>query len=131
MGFTLLYPYFDQDFAAMLLRTHPEHLLTGGKAKAPLRRLVSKRLPSVTLPSKKVDFSHMVHGVLRKDGQSQWDRMGGPTLLADLCIGRADMINSSMGDYFSGRNDNWAQVWRILSAEMWLRARSEPTKIAP
>ena len=130
-GFTLLYPYFDQDFTAMLLRTPPEYLIAGGRAKAPLRSLVSRRLPSVTLPSKKIDFSHMVNKVLRTQGQAQWKAMDGPSLLSHLGIVKPDMVNSFMASYFGGQNNLSNKAWQILSTELWLRARSHIQGVTP
>jgi hypothetical protein len=123
LGFTLLFPYLDQDLAGVLLRTHPEHLLAGGRAKAPLRRMVAERLPTVTLPSKKVDFSQMVHAMLRPRCEARWRKMGGPVVLADLRISNADALNSVIRDYARGRSQNSHMVWRILSTETWLRKR--------
>ena len=125
MGFTLLYPYFDKDLTEVLLRIHPEHLLAGGRAKAPLRRMVAERLQTVTLPTKKVDFGQMIHGMLRPQGRLKWQSMEGPKLLSHFDISDSKRLNPVMEDYFSGRSNNANLIWRILSTEMWLRKRVE------
>src|SRR4029079_14681768 len=106
------------------LRTHPEHLLAGGRAKAPLRRMVAEHLPGVTLPSKKIDFRHMVHDILRPRCGARWQKMGGPLALTDLRISNADALQSAIRDYATGHSQNSHLVWRILSTETWLRRRT-------
>ena len=123
-GITLLLPYFDQDLVERSLRTHPDILIAGGRAKAQLRRLVGERLPSVTLPSKKVDFTQMVHAALRPAGRDAWRNLGGPTKLAELGIVEPRRVEPFTEDYFTGRHDNWVRTWLILSTEVWLRARA-------
>jgi asparagine synthetase B (glutamine-hydrolysing) len=123
-GFTLLVPYFDQDLVGLTLRTHPEVLIAGGRVKAQLRRLVAERLPSVTMPSKKVDFTQMVHAVLRSAGRDVWQNLGGATRLAELGIVEPRRLKPLLDDYLAERHNNWVAIWRILSTETWLRARS-------
>jgi asparagine synthase (glutamine-hydrolysing) len=125
MGFTLLFPYFDQDLVGLMLRAHPEHLLTGGKAKAPLRRLVSERLPNVVLPSKKVDFSRQVQDLLRPHCEQEWQKMGRGKILYDLGVADTKLSDSIIKEYAAGRSDNHRMVWRLLSTEAWLRGRME------
>jgi asparagine synthetase B (glutamine-hydrolysing) len=123
-GFTLLYPYWDRDLMQLMLRVHPEHLIAGGRAKGPLRRMVAERLPSLALRSKKVDFTQMVHRALRPNGRAVWQKLGGPEMLADLGIVDPDRCRARMQDYFEGRSDNWVGTWLLVSTEVWLRARS-------
>ena len=47
LGFTFLFPYFDRDLVELSLRIPPEELIAGGRHKAPLRRVIAARLPSV------------------------------------------------------------------------------------
>ena len=65
VGFTFLYPYFDRDLVDLSLRIPPDELIAGGRHKAPLRRLIAARLPSVTMHAKKVDFIQALHDMLR------------------------------------------------------------------
>jgi hypothetical protein len=118
-----LLPYFDRDLVELVLRIHPEHLIAGGRQKAPLRELVAQRLPSVRMPTRKVDFTQNLHEVLRSDGRSAWERLGGPRRLAELGIVDPDALRDFLGDYFSGRRFPGFRVWHVLSTEMWLRAR--------
>jgi asparagine synthetase B (glutamine-hydrolysing) len=127
LGFTLLYPYFDRDLVELSLRMHPDCLMAGGRSKAPLRRLVAERLPTVRMPTRKVDFTQMIHDVLRVGGRAAWRELGGPDMLAALRVADIDRLNLAMADYFDGRSANWARPWLILSTEAWLRARSQAT----
>jgi asparagine synthase (glutamine-hydrolysing) len=124
LGFTFLFPYFDRDLVELSLRLHPEHLIAGGRAKTPLRRLVAERLPSVTMPVKKVDFTQIVHQVLRPHGHAVWRELGGARRLAEMGIVHGHKVDRFMEDYFAGRNDNSRRAWSLLSSEMWVRARS-------
>jgi asparagine synthetase B (glutamine-hydrolysing) len=124
LGFTFLFPYFDRDLVELSLRLHPEHLIAGGKAKAPLRRLVAERLPSVAMPVKKVDFSQMVHQVLRRHGQAVWRELGGARRLAEMGVVHGRNVDRFMEDYFARRNEQSRGAWSLLSTEMWLRART-------
>jgi len=123
LGFTLLFPYFDRDVVALSLRTRPEHLISGGRAKTPLRRLVADRLPSVKMPVKKVDFTRTAHDLVRPGGHA-WRRLGGPAMLSGLGLVDADQVNRMMQDYFAGRSSRLSDVWLVLSTEVWLRTRS-------
>jgi asparagine synthase (glutamine-hydrolysing) len=120
-GLTLLYPYLDRDVVEHSLRMHPDSLLAGGRAKAPLRRLAAERLPTVPLPTRKVDFTAMMHDVLRPGGRSVWQDLGSPDMLAQLGVTDEHYVSRVMTDYFEGRSMNWLQVWLVLSTETWLR----------
>ena len=126
LGFTLLYPYLDRDLVELSLRMHPDSLMVGGHAKAPLRRLVAERLPTVRMPTRKVDFTQMIHDVLRVGGRAVWRELGGPEMLGALRVADVDRLNLAMADYFDGCTANWARPWLVLSTEAWLRARSTP-----
>ncbi|HEV8437577.1 MAG TPA: asparagine synthase-related protein [Methylomirabilota bacterium] len=123
-GFTLLFPYFDRDVVELSLRTRPEHLIAGGRAKTPLRRLVAERLPSVDMPAKKVDFTLTAQDIVRPGAEQAWRRLGGPEMLNGLGLVDADRLNRMMRDYFAGRSVSLSDVWSVLSTEMWLRVRS-------
>jgi len=124
-GFTILYPFFDQDLFGLTLRTSPEVLFQDGWTKTPLRRLVAQRFPQVALPRKKVDFTQMLHNILRKQGKAVWHAMKGIPALQAVELVDHDAIARHMDDYFNGRNDKWTLVWAILSTESWLHQRSQ------
>ena len=122
LGLTLLYPYLDRDLVELCLRMHPDSLMVGGRAKAPLRRLVAERLPTVPLPTRKVDFTQMMHDVLRVGGRAVWRELRGPEMLAALGVADVDRLNLAMAEYFDGRSANWVRPWLVLSTEVWLRS---------
>jgi asparagine synthase (glutamine-hydrolysing) len=124
LGFEFLYPYFDRDLVALSLRIPPEELIAGGRHKAPLRRLIAERLPSVAMRSKKVDFTRTVHDVLRPGGRAVWRALGGPVMLAELGLVDAAGLARFLEAYFAGRSSAWLGAWLALSTEAWLRARS-------
>jgi asparagine synthase (glutamine-hydrolysing) len=124
-GFRFLYPYFDRDLVELSLRMPPEHLIAGGRAKAPLRRLVSERLPSVAMPTRKVVFGESFDRVFRLHGRSAWAALGGPRVLAELGIVDPGRVRVSMEEYFSGAASQRLAAWFLLSTELWLQARSD------
>jgi asparagine synthetase B (glutamine-hydrolysing) len=125
LGFTFLYPYFDRDLVDLTLRIPPHELISGGRHKAPLRRLIAARLPTVTMHAKKVDFIQALHDMLRPAGRSAWRSGGGPIMLAELGLIDVSRLDRFLEDYFDGRNASWLGVWLVLSTEAWLRARSD------
>lgn len=125
LGFTFLYPYFDRDLVDLSLRIPPHELISGGRHKAPLRRLIAARLPSVTMHAKKVDFIQALHDVLRPAGRSAWRSGGGPVMLAELGLVDVGRLDRFLEGYFAGRNSSWLGAWLVLSTEAWLRARSD------
>jgi asparagine synthetase B (glutamine-hydrolysing) len=125
LGFTFLYPYFDRDLVDLSLRIPPDELIAGGRHKAPLRRLVAARLPSVTMHAKKVDFTQAMHDMLRPAGRSSWRSRGGSVMLAELGLVDVGHLDRFLEDYFDGRNSSWRGAWLVLSTEAWLRARSD------
>lgn len=122
-GVRILYPFFDRDFVDLALRVHPRHLYQGGRMKGPLRELVMKKLPSVMMPVRKVDFTVLGSDVLREFGKNSWLRLGGATKLAELGIIDPVAANELMEQFFSGRSERWVPVWQLLSTEAWLAAR--------
>ncbi|MGE5223786.1 MAG: asparagine synthase-related protein [Omnitrophica WOR_2 bacterium] len=122
-GFTLLYPFLDRDVVGLALRMHPKYLLSGGRAKTPLRRLVAERLPQVSLPSKKVDFTLHTNRLMRAQGQAAWRALGGARRLNELGLVEPARLNRFMDDYFAGKNGAMFRAWQVLSAETWLRGR--------
>ncbi len=124
LGFTFLFPYFDRDLVDLSLRIQPDELIAGGRHKAPLRRLIATRLPSVTMHAKKVDFTRALHDMLRPAGRRSWRTSDGPVMLAELGLVDVGRLDRFLEDYFDGRNSSWLGVWLVLSTEAWLRARS-------
>ncbi len=123
-GFTLLFPYFDRDLVELSLRTPPGDLLAGGRAKAPLRRLVAERLPSVAMPAAKVLFGQLFDRLFRLHGRRAWTALGGPLVLGELGVVDPRRVSALMEDYFSGVAPGSVEPWLVLSMELWLRARS-------
>jgi asparagine synthase (glutamine-hydrolysing) len=122
-GVRLLCPYFDRDLFELSLRLRPELLIAGGRAKAPLRRLVAQRLPSVPMPVRKVSFTPMFHSVFRPAAQRAWGGMGGATALGDLGIADPREASALMDRYLAGRDEDGIRAWQVFSTEAWLRAR--------
>ncbi len=125
VGFRLLYPYFDRDLVELSLRMSPEHLVAGGRAKAPLRRLVAERLPSVAMPAQKVLFGQSFDRLFRLHGRRAWTALGGPRVLSELGIVDAPQVRALMEEYFSGVGSRSMEAWLVLSTELWLQARSD------
>jgi asparagine synthase (glutamine-hydrolysing) len=123
-GFRLLFPYFDRDLVELTLRMPPAQLVAGGRAKAPLRRLVAERLPSVAMPAEKVLFGQLFDRLFRLHGRRAWTALGGPLVLGELGIVDPPRLNALMEDYFSGVTRGVVEPWLVLSMELWLRARS-------
>jgi asparagine synthase (glutamine-hydrolysing) len=124
-GFGLLFPYFDRDLVELSLRIPPAHLVAGGRAKAPLRRLLAERLPSVAMPARKVLFGHLFDRLFRLHGRRAWSALGGPRLLGELGLVDRPRVRALMDDYFSGRAQNIVDAWLLFSMELWLRARCD------
>lgn len=122
-GVRILYPFFDQDFVNLALRVHPRHLYQGGRMKGPLRELVTKKLPLVKMPVRKVDFTTLGRDVLRRFGRNSWTRLQGATRLAELGIVDAAATDDLMTQFFFARSERWVPVWQLLSTEAWLAAR--------
>lgn len=123
-GFTLLQPFWDKEMVELTLRIHPEQLIEGGLFKTPLREYVRKNLPSVLLPSKKVDFTQSVHGILRAYLRLQGQIFTQFPALSDLGIIEVDQARRLLEAYRGGSDDRWVLVWNLLSAEAWLQAQS-------
>jgi asparagine synthetase B (glutamine-hydrolysing) len=129
LGSRLLYPFYDRDLVGLLLRMHPDRLIAGGRFKAPLRRLVNERLGDFRLPPRKVDFTGMLHRVLRDGGQKVWQSLRADLRLVELGIVDGARLDPLMNDYFHARNDSWLPVWLLLSTEAWLRARAPRPRV--
>jgi asparagine synthase (glutamine-hydrolysing) len=123
-GFRFLFPYFDRDLVELSLRIPPAHLVAGGRAKAPLRRLVAEQLPSVAMPARKVLFGQLFDRLFRLHGRRAWTALGGPLVLGELGIVDPPRVSALMEDYFSGVARRSVEPWLLLSMELWLRARS-------
>jgi asparagine synthase (glutamine-hydrolysing) len=119
-----LFPYFDRDLVELSLRIPPAHLVAGGRAKAPLRRLVAEQLPSVAMPTRKVLFGQLFDRLFRLHGRRAWAALGGPLVLGELGIVDPPRVSALMEDYFSGVAQRSVEPWLLLSMELWLRARS-------
>jgi hypothetical protein len=124
LGFALFLPYFDRDVVELLLRVRPEDLIHGGYHKAPLRRVIASRLPTIETRVKKVSYGWNADLELRTRGRAMWREFGGPAALERLGLVSSERVNAYMDEYFAGRREDGLQAWLFLSAEMWLRARS-------
>jgi hypothetical protein len=119
-----LFPYFDRDLVELTLRIPPAQLVAGGRAKAPLRRLVAERLPSVAMPAAKVLFGQLFDRLFRLHGRRAWTALGGPRRLDELGVVDPRRVGLLMEDYFTGGAPGSIAPWLVLSMELWLRARS-------
>jgi hypothetical protein len=123
-GFRFLFPYFDRDLVELSLRMPPAYLVAGGRAKAPLRRLVEERLSTVVMPARKVLFDRLFDRVFRLHGRRAWAKLGGARMLGELGIVDPPRVSLMMNNYFDGVSLSGLQAWLVLSMELWLRARS-------
>jgi asparagine synthetase B (glutamine-hydrolysing) len=123
-GFRLLFPYFDRDLVELSLRMPPAQLIAGGRGKAPLRRLVTARLPAVAMPTSKVLFDQLFDRMFRLHGRRAWTALAGPLVLGELGIVDPRRAAVLMHDFFSGGAPRSLEAWLVLSMELWLRARS-------
>jgi hypothetical protein len=123
-GFRLLFPYFDRDLVELTLRIPPAQLVAGGRAKAPVRRLVAERLPCVAMPTAKVLFGQLFDRLFRLHGRRAWTALGGPRRLDELGVVDPRRVGLLMEDYFTGGAPGSIAPWLVLSMELWLRARS-------
>jgi asparagine synthase (glutamine-hydrolysing) len=122
-GVTLLCPFYDRELVELALRIRPEHLYRSGRMKDPLRNFVATRMPEAALPKRKVDFTHLGDTILRASVPRTLRAFGGLTRLHDLGVIDLDRTKGWMGEFLAGKRSAPAQVWRLLSAEAWLRAR--------
>jgi asparagine synthase (glutamine-hydrolysing) len=123
-GFRLLFPYLDRDLVELALRMRPEHLMAGGRAKGPLRRLVADRLVAVSMRTRKVSFARMFDDLFRASGRRAWREIGGPATLAELGLVDGRGVNATMERYWAGADRHGFHAWLVLSTELWLRSRA-------
>jgi asparagine synthase (glutamine-hydrolysing) len=129
LGYRCFYPFWDRQVVELLLRTHPERLIAGGRFKGPLRRLVAERLRNVELPRRKVDFTRGAADLLRRLGPPAWDALDGELELSRLGIVDGERLRRFMAGFFAGAHSQGPTAWEILSTEHWLRVqRAEPAR---
>ena len=125
LGYRCFFPFWDRDLVEMLLRVHPEKLIEGGRFKAPLRRLVAERLPSVELPKRKVDFTKGVADLLRRLGPAAWDPVRHDLELTRLGVVDGERMRAFMQGFFEGRSHDSTTAWEVISTEHWLRSQRD------
>ena len=123
LGIGLFFPYFDRDLVELCLRMPPAQLLSADGTKAPLRRLVARRLPETSMPRKKVIFDRAFHPLFRRHGRRAWHSLGGAQVLTDLGIVDSHAVEAMMDGYWDGMRPPTLSPWLVLSMELWLRAR--------
>ena len=121
-GITPLYPFFDRDLVALVLRLPPRLLYRDGYIKSPLRELAAQQLRGLARTNPKLDSGAMAVGVLSRGGERCWRALGGAQRLASLGVADPACAERIMQRFFHDGTGSPQLVWRLLSAEAWLRA---------
>ena len=119
-----LMPFYNQDVVELALRIPPPVLYATGYMKAPLRRFVRQSLPSVALPTRKVDFTETGRTVLRAGAARTWRRLGGVPALASFGAIDGEWADRFMRRWIQGDEQGWLLAWALLSTEAWVQAHS-------
>jgi hypothetical protein len=129
MGHRVLSPYWDAELVEFLIRTPPQLLNRGGRAKGLVREELDRRFPQVGFERhKKVSAVTFINAILLAQGPVAWQKLGGTPALIELGIVDDTAFTSIMAAASLSSNPRiqiWDshRLWEVLSLETWLRAR--------
>ncbi|HEX6211611.1 MAG TPA: asparagine synthase-related protein [Methylomirabilota bacterium] len=125
-GVAMLHPYWDADLAEFLCRTPPRLLLAAGRSKAPLRRLVTERLPGLELArQRKADARGYFAQRMAGEATSIWRRMRGAQALGALgVVDRVALDRYVGGSSGPGGLMSAGRIWEVMALESWVRSRT-------
>ena len=130
-GIAARHPLFDLDLLELALRQPPTATLDRYRNRPVLRAAMQGLLPdSVRLRPQKAWFDSVIVDTLAgPDGKAIRGLLTGPgtELRAYTDIGALEHKLFSSDPASQGNRFTWLwQVWRLLTAEVWLRAQSDP-----
>jgi asparagine synthetase B (glutamine-hydrolysing) len=125
-GVRRLHPYLDADLLGFLLRTPPDLLCRGGRAKGLIRSMLSARFPGLGFErQRKVGATNFIQTRLLREGKGVWDQMGKSLALADLGVIDAKRWELTLQRVLAQNDRSQLHyLWLVSTMEKWLRARS-------
>jgi asparagine synthase (glutamine-hydrolysing) len=124
-GVQMRHPFWDVDLVEFLCRVPPRFLDAGGRSKAPLRRMVSERFPTLGVErQKKAHAFVFFDSMMRREAPAIWQANGGLEALGRLGVldtaatrGHLDTLLQGPFVVDPGR------VFEVLTLETWARHR--------
>ncbi len=127
LGVRFFHPYWDSDLVDLLWRTPPSLLASGGRMKGLVRKVVSRRFPTLGFDQqKKVEIRGLFFSILANEAPAVWKEMGGAKSLAQLGLVDRNLLDSEFYRVLSARSGTHAQACKLFDAmnmESWLRKR--------
>jgi asparagine synthase (glutamine-hydrolysing) len=124
-GIRQAHPYWDVDLVELLCRMSPRALDAGGRSKAPLRRMLARRLPGLGIErQKKAHALRFFDGMLRREAPAIWRELGGLRTLHALGVVDAPAAEPYLRSQLEGPAvRDPGRVIELMTLETWARHR--------
>jgi len=122
-GAEMRHPFWDVDLVEFLCRVPPRFLDAGGRSKAPLRRMVAGRFPTLGVErQKKAHAFVFFDSMMRAEAPSIWAGNGGLRALGQLGVLDATAARAHCDTLLHGPFVvDPGRVFEVLTLETWAR----------
>lgn len=125
VGIRQAHPYWDVDLVEFLCRMPPRMLDVNGRSKAPLRRMLQQRFPSLGFErQKKAHALRFFDSMMRREAPAIWRGLGGLQTLHALGVVDAPAAERQLKIMLEGPYvRDPGRVLEVLTLETWARHR--------
>ena len=127
LGVPFFHPYWDSELVELLWRTPPSTLAWGGRMKGLVRKVVSRRFPTLGFDKqKKVEVKGLFFSILAKEAPAVWRDMGGAKSLARLGLVNPELLDAEFFRLLSASSGSHAKackLFNVMNMESWLTKR--------
>jgi hypothetical protein len=122
LGLAYVHPYWDADLVAHVYRIRPQRLNEHHRAKALVRRTVSRRFPALGFErQRKVAAMDFFASILRAEGPALGDAVSEFRGLADLGVVEPAGARRFMSGAWGGSAREAGLAWTLVNTEIWVR----------
>ena len=102
----------------------PDHLLfEAGQGKAPLRRVLGRRVPKTLFNRPKMGFSAPIAAWLRHELRDWAEALLAPRALAECGLYDVAVVRAAWAEHLAGRRSHHHALWCVLMLEAWRQAQ--------
>ncbi|MBI1374443.1 MAG: hypothetical protein GC159_17135 [Phycisphaera sp.] len=130
IGLRLRHPYWDPNLIRVLVRTRPESLMAGGRAKGLIRDRLDRRFPNGDLRRQRKNLSTVFATDMIQNSADVWlDRTRGLRMLSEMGIVDTPVayLRDADSDVTETRRGRAFRLWALLNAECWLNGADART----
>ena len=114
-------PLIDDAVVDFVARMPDEFKVRGRRTKVLLREAMRGRIPDAILNRPKAPFAAPIRSWLRRDLSDMIEAYLNPNRVAARGLLSPDVVQRTIREHRSGRDDHSLRIWALLTLEVWMQ----------